>query len=138
MSLGSATPELPRQRFSSNCRQNQPDHESQLTPLVGFTGEQALQAWERAVQNAAGRRTTARIAKSAVRELNLTATGTPVERPRRPNKKGQRRLVSATMVELLTLLNQKADHVTVIEKAQALYQHIRTAFAVMKRSSVRR
>ena len=36
--------------------------------------DQALQAWEKAAENAAGRRATAQIVKSAVRQLNLNTT----------------------------------------------------------------
>src|SRR5437016_3749635 len=45
----------------ANCKQRKPDHKSQLRPLIGLSLEQALLAWERAAENAGGRRITTRL-----------------------------------------------------------------------------
>jgi hypothetical protein len=54
-----------------------PKHESQLRPLAGLSPEQAQLAWERATEKAPGRKTTAQMVKSAVKELHLAGTANP-------------------------------------------------------------
>jgi hypothetical protein len=54
-----------------------PRHESQLRPLMGLSPEQAQLAWERATEMASGRKTTAQMVKSAVKELHLAGTANP-------------------------------------------------------------
>jgi hypothetical protein len=76
--------------LSANCSRRKPEHENQLRPLVGLTGEQAQKAWERAAEKASGRKTTAQMVKSAVKELHLAGTANPVSRQPRQNKDQQR------------------------------------------------
>src|SRR5262245_16598034 len=46
-----------------------PERETQVRPLVGLSKEAAQSAWENAVKAAAGHKITARLVKSAVKEL---------------------------------------------------------------------
>jgi hypothetical protein len=57
--------------LSANRSRRKPEHQNQLHPLVGHTPEQAQTAWERATEKASGRKTTAQMVKSAVKELQL-------------------------------------------------------------------
>ena len=70
--------------LSTNCRQNPPSHESQFTPLFGFSKDQAQQAWEKAAENAVGCRITAQIVISAIRQLNLATTAEGAEKQTTP------------------------------------------------------
>jgi hypothetical protein len=103
-----------------------PKHESQLRPLVGLSSEQAQLAWERATEKAPGRKTTARMVKSPVKELQLAGTENPVSRQPRQNQDQQRKLMDGAIGELLVLLSQKASHEVLTEKVEALHGHIQS------------
>jgi hypothetical protein len=57
---------------------------------MGLSPEQAQLAWERAAEKASGRKTTAQMVKSAVKELQLAGTENPVTGQPRQNQ-AQRR-----------------------------------------------
>jgi hypothetical protein len=100
--------------------------------------DQAQQAWEKAAENAAGRRITAQIVKSAIRQLSLTTTteaGGKQTAAKGPSKKQQKQQIMDAARDILTALHQKADHATLVARAEALYMHLRAAFAVKKRKS---
>jgi hypothetical protein len=105
-----------------------PEHQSQVQPLSGLTPEQAQSAWQCAVENAGGRRITARMVKSAVKELQLAGTANPVSRQPRQNKDQQRKLIDGAIGELLVLLSQKASHDVLTEKVEALHGQIQALF----------
>ena len=118
--------------LSTNCRQRQPDHESQLQPLMGLSLDDAKLAWERAVEIARGRKITAQLVKRAMRHLNLKKTTDPVPRPIRVNKAKQRELIDQSVGELLVLVSQKAAYDLITQKVEALHTHVHTLFAQMK------
>ena len=96
--------------------------------------DQARQAWEKAAENAAGRRITAQIVKSAVRQLKLGATGESTEKQKQTtmkasSKKQQQQQFMDAARDMLTALHQKADHATLVARAEALYMQLRAAFA---------
>jgi hypothetical protein len=57
-----------------------PSHESQLRPLMGLSPEEAQLAWGRAAQNAGKGRITARLVRTAVQELHLSASPKPIDK----------------------------------------------------------
>jgi hypothetical protein len=87
-----------------------PGHETQLRPLVGLTPDQAQQAWEHAVEKAAGRRITARIVKAAVQELGLGPGAKQAAPEPRQTRAEKRRLIDEAIGQLLVLLSQTASH----------------------------
>ena len=105
-----------------------PEHETQVRPLVGLTAEQAQKAWERAVEQADGRKITEQIVKAAVKELQPDGTAKPVARQPRQNKDQQRKLIDGAIGELLVLLSQKASHEVLTQKVEALHGHIQSLF----------
>jgi hypothetical protein len=114
--------------LSANCSGRKPEHENQLRPLVGLTPEQAQTVWECAAEKASGRKTTAQMVKSAVKELHLAGSANPVTRQPRQNKDQQRKLIDGAIGELLVLLSQKATHEVLTQKVEALHGHIRSLF----------
>jgi hypothetical protein len=58
---------------------------SELRPLIGLSQEQVQLAWERAAQNAGGRKITAQMVKAAVKELQPAGNAKPVTRQPRQN-----------------------------------------------------
>lgn len=112
----------------ANCSHIQPDHESQLRPLIGLPIEQAQLAWECAAQLAAGRRITAGMVKAAVKGLQLRPNE-PTARSIGPNRTDQRRQITAALGELLGLLRNKAAHESMIEKVEELYSRVQALFA---------
>jgi hypothetical protein len=114
--------------LSANCSERKPDHGNQLRPLVGLTPEEAQVGWERATEKATGRKTTAQMVKSAVKELQLAGTAKPVTRQPRQNKEQQRKLIDGAIGELLVLLSQKASHEVLTQKVEALHGQIQALF----------
>ena len=112
----------------TNCHQKF-DHESQVRPLIHLLPEQAQQVWDYAAEKCPNRRITAKHVASAARQLNLSRPSNPVQKQTGATATEKRRLVTEAMTELLTLLHQKADHPTLVEKAESLHRHIRAAFA---------
>jgi hypothetical protein len=106
-----------------------PRHESQLRPLMGLSPEQAQLAWERAAQNAGNGRITARLVKTAVRELHLGASPKPIDHQPGKTKAEQRRLIIDASRQLLLLLSRKAKHELLTAKAETLRDQIQTLFA---------
>jgi hypothetical protein len=118
----------PVRYLSANCSQRKPEHENQLRPLVGLTPEQAQMAWERAAEKASGRKTTAQMVKSAVKELHLAGTANPVTRQPRQHKDQQRKLIDGDIGELLVILSQKTSHDVLTQKVEALHGQIQALF----------
>jgi hypothetical protein len=85
-------------------------------------------AWERTTEKASGRKTTAQMVKSAVKELHLARSANPVSRQPRQNKDQQRKLIDGAIGELLVLLSQKASHDVLTEKVEALHGQIQALF----------
>jgi hypothetical protein len=85
-------------------------------------------AWERAAEKTPGRKTTAQMVKSAVKELHLAGTANPVTRQPRQNQAQQRNLIDGAIGELLLLLSQKASHEALTEKVEALHGQIQALF----------
>ena len=112
----SARPDLPK-----------PDHESQLRPLFGLTPEQAQLAWQCAAVKAGNRKITARLVKSVATELQLKVETRPAKR--RINKSEQRKVVNASIGELLALVRQKVAYEILTAKLEGLHQHIQLLFA---------
>jgi hypothetical protein len=106
----------------------QPDHESQIRPLMGLTFEQVLLAWQSAVQNAGGREITARVVTAAVKQLQFTSQE-QAERAQKQSERAERfRTVIAGIQELLELIAQKAPHDQLLSKAEALQPHFAAIF----------
>ena len=103
------------------CQQCQPEHESQVRPLIGLSPDQAAAAWGKAVEMAHGRRVTARVVKDAVKELNLTSATAPVEREPRQKQAESRRLLDGALGELLALVSQKASYEALTGKIESLH-----------------
>jgi hypothetical protein len=101
-----------------------PEHQSQVQPLSGLTPEQAQSAWQYAVENAGGRRITARMVKSAVNQLGLAPQRQSGTAPFRTAQSERRVLISRTLSELLKLISEKAAHDVLLEKARALETHL--------------
>ena len=108
--------------------QEKPQHETQVRPLVGLTPEQVQLAWNSAVEKAGGRKTTARLVKKAVQELQLAGPTKPVAKKAGPTKAERRRLIDDTIGQLLALVSKKADHSLLQQKIEALHGHIRGLF----------
>jgi hypothetical protein len=121
------------QHLCANCAHRRPDHESQLRPLVGLSLDDAQLAWECAVIHAGEGRITARTVKNALQQLDLGSKKPPQDP--HPTRAEQQQLVTGTMTELLMLLNQKAAHAVLVEKAEALYRHVQALFAKRKRDN---
>ena len=115
-------------RLLTICQQK-PQHESQVRPLVGLTPEQAQEAWDRAIEDAGGRKITARLVKAAVKELQLGGKPAPVDPKPRVNKAEQRRLIDDAIGQLLALLSQRASYDTLTAKVEELYGHIQPLIA---------
>jgi hypothetical protein len=111
-----------------NWSQCMPANESQLRILIGLTAEEARQTWQRALEMARGRRFSARLVKSALKELRFTGQTSAVARPPRPSKAEQRQLVDNTIGELLMLVSQNAARDILTEKIEALHHQIRSVF----------
>jgi hypothetical protein len=108
----------------TSCHQK-PEHESQVRPLIGLTGEQAQQTWEHAAQKAGNRAITPRLLKRAMEELQLTGPAKAAATGRaRPNKAAQRRLFDQAIGELLMLLSQQASYAILIEKVEKLHRQV--------------
>jgi hypothetical protein len=101
-----------------------PEHQSQVQPLSGLTPEQAQRAWQCAVENAGGRRITARMVKSAVNQLGLAPQTQSGRAPVRTAQSERRLLINRTLSELLKLISDKAGHDVLLEKARALETHL--------------
>ncbi|MHC1764501.1 MAG: hypothetical protein AB9869_09360 [Verrucomicrobiia bacterium] len=107
----------------TNC-QHQPEHESQIRPLVGLTPEQAQLAWTCAVENAGGRKITARLVKRAMQDLGLAAPPKPVSKINRNEKAERRKLINETVGQVLLLISQKAGYDAILQHVEALQRHI--------------
>ncbi|MHC1769145.1 MAG: hypothetical protein AB9869_33490 [Verrucomicrobiia bacterium] len=106
------------------CAHCKPDHESQLRPLVGLTPEQAQLAWTCAVENAGGRKITARLVKRAMQDLGLAAPPKPISKINRNEKAERRKLINDTIGQLLLLIGQKAGYDAILQHVEALQRHI--------------
>ena len=115
-------------RLLTNCQHRKPEYESQVRPLVGLTAEQAQAAWEYAVQRGGKGKITARMVKTAMRDLQLAGNSQPVTRISAATKRGKRRAIDDTIGQLLTLLSQKASYETLTEKVECLHGHIQAMF----------
>jgi hypothetical protein len=115
--------------LGANCSQTKPDHESQVRPLIGLTPEQTKSVWESAVQKARGRRVTGAVVKKAVKDLQGAGNPEPVQRPKRPSKAEQRRIIGDAVGQLLMLASQKAAYDVLTKKIEELHGHIQTLFA---------
>jgi hypothetical protein len=69
---------------------------------------------------------TARLVKNVAKELRLKVATRPVKR--RINKSEQRKVVSASIGELLVLVSQKAAYEILTAKIEGLHQHIQLLF----------
>jgi hypothetical protein len=115
-------------RLRANWPSRKPDRETQLRPLIGLPPEQAVAAWERAVEKAGNGKITARMVKSAVEELQPGAKAAPVVQKPGPAKPEQRRLIDDTIGQLLVLLSKKASHGVLVTRVEALHGHIQALF----------
>lgn len=106
-----------------------PEHESQLRPLFGLTPPQVQIAWQWAAAKSFGRPITARLVKSAMKELQLGEPTPATNRPTRPKKSEQRKAVSDAIGELLALASSKASYDLLIERIEALHGQIQSLFA---------
>jgi hypothetical protein len=103
-----------------------PDHQTQLRPLFGLAPSHARLAWQCAVALSGGRRTTERMVKSAVQQLQLV----PAEPPCPRNKEGeQRRVVTEAVAVILVLVHQKAAYEVLTERIEELDHQIRPLLA---------
>ena len=100
-----------------------------MRPLIGLTPQQAQLAWERAVEKARGRRVTARLVKSAVKELQSGDKPTAVAPRVRQPKVDHRQVIDAAIGQLLLLLSQKASYEKLTEQVEALHGHFGRLFA---------
>ena len=112
----------------TNCSQVQPEHESQLRPLMGLSPEQARLAWQRAVEMAGHRRMTARVVRSAVQDLRFSGAPPKVAGPTRRSKAQIRGLIDAAIGELLVLVGQRASPSVMTVKLEALHRHVGALF----------
>jgi hypothetical protein len=108
--------------------QKKPEHERQVRPLVGLTGEQVVAAWELAVQKAGNRKITAPMVKKAVEELQFGGKTAPAAKKAGPTKAERRRLIDNTIGQLLALVSRKADHSLMQEKIEVLHGHVQSLF----------
>jgi hypothetical protein len=98
--------------------QKKPEHERQVRPLVGLTGEQVVAAWELAVQKAGNRKITAPMVKKAVEELQFGGKTAPAAKKAGPTKAERRRLIDDASGQLLALVRRKVAHSLMQEKTQ--------------------
>jgi hypothetical protein len=119
--------------LGANRSQKKPEHETQVRPLVGLTGEQVVAAWELAVQKAGSGKITERLVKKAVQELQLGGPAKAVARKVGPTKAERRRLIDDTFGQLLALVSRKADHNLMQEKIEVLHGHVQSLFATKPR-----
>jgi hypothetical protein len=111
-------------RLVTNCHQTEPEHESQVRPLIGLTPDQAGVVWEAAVAKAGSRRITAAIVKSAMHHLKIGPARQPAAPAARQNMAEQRQAIDTVLGELLFLASQQADHRLITAKLEALNSHI--------------
>jgi hypothetical protein len=105
-----------------------PDNESQVRPLLALPPESAQLAWEHAVTQSGGGKVTADTVKKAIQKLGL-APKAVAERPvSRQNRAEQCRAIHGAMVELLTLIIQRASHETLQQRFEGLQIHIQRLF----------
>jgi hypothetical protein len=122
-------------RLRTNSSLPSPSYEGQVRPLMGLSPDQAVAAWEKAAEKAGGRKMTARIVTSAVREIVPVAPGKRAVSSF--SKAQQQKLLLDTIDELLNLVFQKAPHGDLLEKLQTLHQSANALFPKARAKTAR-
>jgi hypothetical protein len=112
--------------FVTKSHRTKPERETQVRALIGLAPEQALAAWEKAVEKAGSRKITARLIKAAIREV-VPPPPQPAT-PKAPSKAEHRRQLVQAVKDLLILAFQKAPHQAILEKATVIDGHVGVLF----------
>lgn len=103
-----------------------PDHEAPLRPLFTFDDDSIRLVWQVAAANSRGRKITEKMVRAAVKELQMKIK--PPVTPTRVNKTEQRKLVTATLTELMMLARKNAPHHELLSKLEVLHGQIQRLF----------
>lgn len=117
------------------CSDCQPDHEGQVRPLVSLTPAQAQLAWTCAVENAGGRKITARSVKRAMQDLGLAPPPKPGSHPDRNEKAERRKRINDAFGQLLMLISQKAAHQAILQLVEALQRQVQPLLQPQSRAA---